>query len=90
VSTNGEVQQFIREAILALLEVSYQQTADELIFHVLSQCDKTETGSRVMIEIGKLERENWLIYDRGWYRRRTQAQWDAIRATNNPSQGSLL
>ena len=80
----------IRDAILKLLEVSYQQTADEIIFHVLSQCDKTETGASVMIEIGKLERENWLIYDRGWYRRRTQAQMDAIRATNNPSQGSLL
>jgi hypothetical protein len=80
----------IRESILALLEVSYEQTADEIIFHVLKQCDKTETGSRVMCEIGKLEHERWLIYDRGWYRRRTQAQWDAIRATNNPKQGSLL
>jgi hypothetical protein len=80
----------IREAILKLLDVSYQQTADEIIFHVLSQCDKTETGSSVMIEIGKLEHERWLIYDRGWYRRRTQAQMDAIRASNNPNQGSLL
>jgi hypothetical protein len=80
----------IREAILALLEVSYEQTADEIIAHVLKQCDKTETGASVMIEIGKLERENWLIYDRGWYRRRTQAQMDAIRASNNPNQGSLL
>jgi hypothetical protein len=80
----------IREAILALLEVSYQQTADEIIFHVLKQCDKTETGASVMIEIGKLERERWLIYDRGWYRRRAKAQMEAIQATNNPSQGSLL
>ena len=80
----------IRDAILALLEVSYQQTADEIIAHVLKQCDKTETGASVMIEIGKLEREKWLIYDRGWYRRRTQAQWDAIQASNNPGQGSLL
>ena len=80
----------IREAILALLEVSYQQTADEIIAHVLKQCDKTETGASVMCEIGKLEREKWLIYDRGWYRRRTQAQWDAIRASNNPNKGSLL
>jgi hypothetical protein len=80
----------IREAILALLEVSYQQTADEIISHVLKQCDKTETGASVMIEIGKLERENWLIYDRGWYRRRAKSQMEAIRATNNPNQGSLL
>jgi hypothetical protein len=80
----------IREAILALLEVSYQQTFDEILAHVLKQCDKTVTGSRVMIEIGKLEHERWLIYDRGWYRRRTQAQMEAIQANNNPNQGSLL
>jgi hypothetical protein len=80
----------IREAILALLEVSYQQTADEIIAHVLKQCDKTETGASVMCEIGKLEHENWLIYDRGWYRRRAKAQMESIRASNNPKQGSLL
>jgi hypothetical protein len=79
----------IRESILALLEVSYEQSSDDITRHVQKRVEGA-TADDVLAEIERLMCDRWLIYDRGWYRRRTQAQWDAIQASNNPSQGSLL
>ena len=82
----------ISDGILALLDVSYEQTADEIIRHVLRRCGEAEHGGHVMNALNQLEQERWLIYSKehGTYRRRTQAQWDALMAANNPQQGRLI
>jgi hypothetical protein len=79
----------ISDCILALLDVSYEQTSEQIIAHVYRPTKNCEEDVRD--ELRQLIRERWLYYTPAMtLRRRTQAQWDALMAANNPQQGSLL
>jgi hypothetical protein len=84
----------IRECILQLLDVAYEQTSDEIIQHVQATFEKESImrAGDIAPVIRKMILERWLYYapDSMNLRRRTQAQWDALQAANNPNQGSLL
>jgi hypothetical protein len=79
----------ISECILALLDVSYEQTADEICTHVARQLGTF--GGLVAAQIANLHSERWLyLTPEGKYRRRTPAQHAALMAANNPQQGRLM
>lgn len=90
-------QSGIAGAILALLDVSYEQSVNEIIAHCKATCEMPErevTCKDVTDAIEALVKERWLIHSmkrsESHYRRRSQAQWDALKAGEQPGQGVLL
>ena len=82
----------IRDCILSLPDVAY--SADEIIRHVIASRDDKVRARDITNEIEQLTKERWLIHEmkasQSHYRRRSQAQWDALQAANNPNQGRLI
>ena len=79
----------IRDCILSLLDVAYEQTSEQIIAHVYRPTKNNEEDVRD--ELRQLIRERWLYYTpAGTLRRRTPAQHAALMAANNPQQGRLM
>lgn len=84
----------LRDAILALLEDHYELTAADIQYCVTMRTRTAYAPAETHAAIDALVAERWLVRDDRMapptYRRRTQAQWDALQAALNPNQGSLL
>lgn len=87
----------LQESILALLEVAYEQTTDDLVHTILARdVGDPPTAQQIVNAIAALEKDRWIYsperkpgHSATW-RRRTVAQREALLAENNPHQGKLL